>query len=105
MLTSRDFADGPAPAAIATYCLPFTSKVIGGAWKPEPALNFHSSSRVVSSYAAMVPSSSALKTRPPPVESAPLDLMRLAGKSVYRRMIPAACGVVVVGVVIYLLVR
>jgi carbon monoxide dehydrogenase subunit G len=42
---------------------------------------------------------------PPQVENAPLDLMQLAGKSVYKRMIPAACGVVVVGVVIYLLVR
>lgn len=41
----------------------------------------------------------------PPVESAPLDLMQLAGKSVYKRMVPVACGVVVVGVVIYLLVR
>jgi carbon monoxide dehydrogenase subunit G len=41
----------------------------------------------------------------PPVESAPLDLMQLAGKSVYKRVVPVACGVVVVGVVIYLLVR
>ncbi|GGJ55288.1 SRPBCC family protein [Streptomyces brasiliensis] len=38
-------------------------------------------------------------------ESEPLDLMRLAGKSVYKRLIPVAVGAVVVGVVIYLLVR
>jgi len=49
--------------------------------------------------------SSTSRQIPPPVESAPLDLMQLAGRSVYKRMIPAACGVVVVGVVIYLLVR
>ncbi|RFU82599.1 membrane oxidoreductase [Streptomyces triticagri] len=34
-----------------------------------------------------------------------LDLMRLAGKSVYKRLIPVAVAAVVVGVVIYLLVR
>ena len=38
-------------------------------------------------------------------EGEPLDLMRLAGKSVYKRLIPVAVGAVVVGVVIYLLVR
>jgi hypothetical protein len=27
--------------AIATYCLPLTSKVMGGAEKPEPTLIFH----------------------------------------------------------------
>ena len=40
---------GLGPDTIATYCLPLTSKVIGGAEKPEPTLIFHSSSRVVSS--------------------------------------------------------
>ena len=59
------------PDTIATYCLPLTSKVIGGAVKPAPTLTFHSSSSVVSSYAAMVPSSSARKTSPPAVESVP----------------------------------
>ncbi len=34
---------------MATYCLPPTSNVIGGALKPEPTLSFHSSSSVVSS--------------------------------------------------------
>lgn len=38
-------------------------------------------------------------------ESEPLDLMALAGKSVYKRLIPVAVGAVVIGVVIYLLVR
>src|SRR6266568_3569113 len=60
------------PAAIARYCLPLTAKVIGGAEKPEPTLTFHSSSSVVSSYAATVPSMSARKISPPPVASVPL---------------------------------
>src|SRR5260370_39031538 len=35
---------GPlGPDAIATYCLPLTSNVIGGAAKPEPTLIFHRS--------------------------------------------------------------
>jgi carbon monoxide dehydrogenase subunit G len=55
--------------------------------------------------ADQAPAPSTSRQIPPTVESAPLDLMQLAGKSVYKRMIPAACGVVVVGVVIYLLVR
>jgi hypothetical protein len=38
-----------SPDRIATYCLPPTSKVIGGAEKPEPTLTFHTSSSVVSS--------------------------------------------------------
>jgi len=37
------------PDAIAMYCLPPTSKVMGGAVKPEPTLIFQSSSSVVSS--------------------------------------------------------
>ncbi|MFF3375203.1 SRPBCC family protein [Streptomyces sp. NPDC002680] len=41
---------------------------------------------------------------PQPVQE-PLDLMRLAGGSVSRRLIPVAVAVVVVAVVIYLLVR
>ena len=64
-------ATGLGPDTIATYCLPLTSKVIGGAEKPEPTLIFHSSSSVVSSKAATVPSSSARNTRPPPVASVP----------------------------------
>src|SRR5215813_283667 len=63
---------GLGPDTMATYCLPLTSNVIGGAEKPEPILIFHSSSSVVSSYAATVPSSSARNTRPPPVASVPL---------------------------------
>src|SRR5262245_8880210 len=55
------------PDATATYCLPFTSNVIGGAAKPDPTLIFHSWSRVVSSKAATVPSSSARNTSPPAV--------------------------------------
>jgi hypothetical protein len=37
------------PAKIATYCLPPTSKVIGGAEKADSTLTFHTSSSVVSS--------------------------------------------------------
>src|SRR5262249_11392679 len=71
VLTSRPFETGLGPDTIATYCLPLTSNVIGGAEKPEPTLIFHSSSSVVSSKAATVPSSSARNTRPPPVASVP----------------------------------
>jgi hypothetical protein len=35
-LTSRALAARLGPDAIATYCLPLTSNVIGGAEKPEP---------------------------------------------------------------------
>ena len=45
----EDLAAGPAPEAMAMYCLPLNSKVIIGALKPEPTLNFHNWSRVVSS--------------------------------------------------------
>src|SRR5262249_10922540 len=40
---------GLSPERIATYCLPFTSNVIGGALKPVPTLIFQSCSMVVSS--------------------------------------------------------
>jgi len=42
---------------------------------------------------------------PPPVPAEPLDLMRVAGTSVYKRLIPAAVAAVVIAVVVYLLVR
>ena len=48
-----------------------TSKVIGGAQKPEPVLTFHNSSSVVSSNAATVPSNSPRKISPPAVASVP----------------------------------
>src|SRR5262245_50855396 len=72
VLTSLLFAEGLGPDAIAIYCFPPASKVIGGAEKPDPTLIFHTSSSVVSSKAATVPSSSARKIRPPPVASVPL---------------------------------
>jgi hypothetical protein len=49
---SRVREPGLGPDTIATYLLPLTSNVIGGAEKPEPTLTFHSSSSVVSSNAA-----------------------------------------------------
>src|SRR5215471_3705135 len=62
---------GSVPDAIATYCLPLTSKVMGGAEKAEPILTFHNSSSEVSPKAATVPSIRPTKTRPPPVDSTP----------------------------------
>src|ERR1700686_1385396 len=62
---------GSVPDAIATYCLPLTSKVMGGAEKAEPTFIFHNSSSVLSSNAVTVPSIRPTNTRPPPVESAP----------------------------------
>jgi uncharacterized protein len=38
-------------------------------------------------------------------EPPPLDLMRVAGRAVYKRLIPVAVAVVVIAVVIYLIVR
>ncbi|MEU3978850.1 SRPBCC family protein [Streptomyces sp. NPDC026672] len=52
-----------------------------------------------------VPAARPAAAREDEDEGEPLDLMRLAGKSVYKRLIPVAAGAVVVGVVIYLLVR
>src|SRR6516162_6631296 len=72
VFTRRPLAPGLGPETIATYCLPSTSKVIGGAEKPEATLILHNSSRVLSSKAATVPSSSAMNTRPPPVARLPL---------------------------------
>src|SRR5215467_4978841 len=62
---------GSVPDAIATYCLPLTSKVMGGAEKADPILIFHNSASEVSSKAATVPSIRPTKTRPPPVDSTP----------------------------------
>ncbi|WP_262058896.1 SRPBCC family protein [Streptomyces sp. STR69] len=42
---------------------------------------------------------------PPPVPAEPLDLMRVAGTSVYKRLIPVVVAAVVIAVVVYLLVR
>ncbi|MFF3468266.1 SRPBCC family protein [Streptomyces sp. NPDC002619] len=50
-------------------------------------------------------SAQAARQPEPAEQGEPLDLMRLAGTSVYKRLIPVAVGAVVVGVVIYLLVR
>jgi hypothetical protein len=49
VFTSLFLAEAPCPAVIAKYCLPLTSKVIGGAEKPDPKLIFHNSSSVMSS--------------------------------------------------------
>ncbi|MEV7502194.1 SRPBCC family protein [Streptomyces sp. NPDC093018] len=43
----------------------------------------------------------AARPQPTVRENEPLDLMQYAGKSVYKRLVPVAVGVVVVGVVIY----
>ncbi|WP_416482489.1 SRPBCC family protein [Streptomyces sp. CL12] len=50
---------------------------------------------------AAAPPRPAPRPRPPVPENEPLDLMQYAGKSVYKRLVPVAVGVVVVGVVIY----
>src|SRR5258708_1038548 len=65
----REVALGPD--AIAIYCLPLTSNVIGGAPNPAPTLIFQSWLREVSSKAATVPSRRARNTSPPAVASAP----------------------------------
>src|SRR6266481_728587 len=65
----REVALGPD--AIAIYCLPLTSNVIGGAPNPAPTLILHSWLREVSSKAATVPSIRARNTSPPAVASAP----------------------------------
>ncbi len=38
-------------------------------------------------------------------EPAPLDLMSVAGRAIYKRLVPLAVGLVVVAVIIYLIVR
>jgi len=42
---------------------------------------------------------------PPPASAEPLNLMQVAGTSVYKRLIPVVVAAVVVAVVVYLLVR
>src|SRR5262249_16966818 len=71
VLTSLFLAAVLGPDTIATYCLPPTSKVMGGAENPEPTLIFHNSSSEVSSKAATVPSNRPRKTKPPAVASVP----------------------------------
>jgi len=38
-------------------------------------------------------------------ESAPIDLMSVAGSAIYKRLVPAVVGLAVLGVIIYLIVR
>ncbi|MEV8544772.1 SRPBCC family protein [Streptomyces sp. NPDC051572] len=52
-----------------------------------------------------VPAAAPVTPVPQPVPSVPLDLMQVAGASVYKRLLPAVGAVVVIAVVIYLLVR
>ncbi len=56
---------------------------------------------------AAAPASAAARPAPEyaPVESEPLDLMSLAGNSVYRRLIPVVAGAIVVGLIGYLIGR
>ena len=49
VFTSAVLAFRPSPVRIATYCLPPTSKVMGGALKPTPTLTSQSCSRLMSS--------------------------------------------------------
>ena len=52
-----------------------------------------------------VPSAVPVTPVSQPAPSVPLDLMRVAGASVYKRLLPAVGAAVVIAVVIYLLVR
>ncbi|WP_405975923.1 SRPBCC family protein [Streptomyces sp. NBC_00988] len=52
-----------------------------------------------------VPAAAPVTPVPQPTPSVPLDLMQVAGASVYKRLLPAVGAVVVIAVVIYLLVR
>src|SRR5258707_2764077 len=69
--TSLLWDAGLGPDATATYCLPLTSNVIGGAAQADATLVFHSCSSKVSSKAATVPSSNARNTSPPAVAKVP----------------------------------
>ncbi|MFI5881165.1 SRPBCC family protein [Streptomyces sp. NPDC051554] len=54
---------------------------------------------------AAVPAAAPVTPVSQPAPSAPLDLMQVAGASVYKRLLPAVGAAVVIAVVIYLLVR
>src|SRR4051812_49515426 len=69
---SLRFEIGLKPDMIATYCLPLTSNVIGGALKPGPTLIFHNGSMVAASLATNVPSVEPGEKRAPPGAGAPL---------------------------------
>ncbi|MGW0630714.1 SRPBCC family protein [Streptomyces sp. NPDC002758] len=82
---------------------PVPATVPGVAVEPEAAVR---PSRSAEAETASESASAQAARQPEPAEEGePLDLMRLAGTSVYKRLIPVAVGAVVVGVVIYLLVR
>ncbi|MFI6620801.1 SRPBCC family protein [Streptomyces sp. NPDC050528] len=51
------------------------------------------------------PEAAPVASVPRPAPSVPLDLMQVAGASVYKRLLPAVGVAVVIAVVIYLLVR
>jgi carbon monoxide dehydrogenase subunit G len=51
------------------------------------------------------PKTAAAEPATSDVEPPPLDLMSVAGRAVYKRLIPLVVGLVVLGVVIYLIVR
>src|SRR6266478_6286519 len=59
----------PRPTRIATYCLPSTMKVIGGALTPPPVLNFHFFSNVLASSAMTLPVILNGWLGPPPVQN------------------------------------
>ena len=55
--------------------------------------------------AAPAPAAQSVPAGARAAEPAPLDLMSVAGRAIYKRLVPAAAGLVIVAVIIYLIVR
>ncbi|MFJ3799478.1 SRPBCC domain-containing protein [Streptomyces sp. NPDC090088] len=109
-------APEPVPTASARADAAPASAVVRPSPAPEPVsdpepkpLSDPSSGAPREAASPSATASASAEARPVSVpaegESEPLDLMRLAGTSVYKRLIPLAVGACLIGVLVYLLVR
>lgn len=90
------------PSAAVTETIPATS--VAGAAAPASASASDSAAEPIAP--ALKPPTPTLRTITPAAEPEALDLMSLAGSSVYKRVIPLAAGVaVLIAVIIWLISR
>ncbi|MEU6536976.1 SRPBCC family protein [Streptomyces sp. NPDC047000] len=98
-------AEAAEPASVAADAA-VVPAVSGAAAASAPEAVTTPAAASTAASAPVAPPVAAPASPPRPVaDDEPLDLMKLAGASVYKRLIPVAVGVVVVGVVVWLLVR
>src|SRR5581483_909749 len=77
----RPNAYSELPAAIATYCLPSTAKLIGEAYTAPPIWKCQSGLPEAASSAIRLPSASPVNSRPPAVDNTPDQVGDVCGNS------------------------